>query len=131
MRTQEEIIERFKNSSDMLGTQQWDLVELLTYENAKEFLRKEFIESVEKWEDKWEQKTETKTTILDYLPFAYSKAEWERGISAGRSMLHFKTWIWFDDEKFYNEIISDIDNYTDYGMPALDKISTHYGYIRK
>lgn len=130
MRTQEEIIARFNVSDDMMGTQKWDLIELMTYENAKQFLKKEFIESVEKGENKWEQKTETKTTILGYLSFAYDKAEGERGLSAARSMMHFKTWIWFDDEKFYNEIISDIENYTDYGIEVLNKIAAHYGYSR-
>ena len=130
MRTQEEIIKRFNESNDFMGTQKSDLVDLLTFENAKQFLNKEYVESVAKWEDKWEQKTETKTTILEYLPFAYDKAEGERGISAGRSMLHFKTWIWFDDEKFYNEIISDMENYTDYGIEVLNTIAAHYGYSR-
>jgi hypothetical protein len=45
-------------------------------------------------------------------------------------MLHFKTWIWLDDEKFYNKVIDLIDNYTNYGIPALNKISEHYGYVR-
>ena len=48
MRTQEEIIARFNESNDFMGTQKSDLVDLLTFENAKPFLNKEFIESVEK-----------------------------------------------------------------------------------
>jgi hypothetical protein len=45
-------------------------------------------------------------------------------------MLHFKTWIWLDDADFYNEVIDLIDNYTEYGIPALDKISKHYGFVK-
>jgi hypothetical protein len=130
MRSQEEIVKRINESDDLFGTQIGDLVDYLEFENAKQFLNQNFIDKVEKSEEEWVVKKEPKNEILDYLDFAYSKAEDERGLSAARSMLHFKSWIWLDDDKFYNEIIDLIDNYTDYGIPALDKISEHYGYLR-
>jgi hypothetical protein len=45
-------------------------------------------------------------------------------------MLHFKTWIWLDDDEFYREIEFDIDNYYNYGLPVLDKISNKYAFGR-
>ena len=103
----------------------------MDFETAKKYLKKDYVKQVEAGEEKWEATKETpKEKILDYLEFAYEKAEGERGISASRSMLHFKTWIWLDDDKFYNEIISDIVDYSDYGISVLDKISGHYGYER-
>lgn len=126
IRTQEEIKERFDKADDLFGTQQGDLISYMTFENAKPYLKEEYVKQVESGEEKWEQSTDPKKEILEYLDFAYEKAEGERGLSAGRSMLHFKTWIWLESEEFYSEVIDLIDNYTSYGIPALDKISEHY-----
>lgn len=128
MRTAQEIKTRFESSGDLFGTQKSDLIEFMEYEDAKPYLKEDYIALIEKWEEKWEKRTEAKQLILDYMAFAYDKAESQRGLSAGRSMLHFRTWIWIDDPIFYEEIISDIDNYTDYWIPTLDKIAAHYGY---
>lgn len=130
IRTQEEIKERFEASNDMLGTQQGDLIKYMTFENAKPYLIDEYVKQVEDGEKEWIQNTDPKKDILDYMDFAYDKAEGERGLSAGRSMLHFKTWIWLDNKEFYDEIIDMIDNYSNYGIPTLNKIAEHYGYKR-
>lgn len=86
--------------------------------------------NIESGKEKWASKADPKAKILEYLDFAYEKAEGKRGLSAERSMLHFKTWIWLDDEKFYNEIIGMIEDYTDYGIPTLNRISEHYSFKR-
>jgi len=130
MRTQEEILARFEKADDIFGTQKSDLLVYMSFENAKPYLKEDYVKQVESGEEKWEVSTDPKKEILEYLDFAYDKAEGKRGLSAGRSMLHFKTWIWLDDEIFYNKIIGMIDNYTNYGIPTLDKISKHYGYVR-
>lgn len=128
IRTQEEILKRFEEVDDLLGTQKSDLIFYLTFDNAKQYLNPEYVQKVESGEETWEQKTDPKEEILDYLEFAYDKAHNQRGLSAGRSMMHFRTWIWLDDDEFYNEIIDLIDNYTSYGLPALDKIAEHYNW---
>lgn len=130
IRTQEQIMERFNEVEDLFGTQQSDLISYMTFENAKPYLKEEYVKQVEEGKEKWKQSTDPKEEILDYLEFAYSKAESERGLSAGRSMLHFKTWIWLESEDFYNEVIDLIDNYTSYGLLALDMISEHYEWER-
>src|SRR5437868_5847572 len=114
MRTKEEILARVRSVSDLFGTQVADLVEYLPFEAAKEFLNDDYKRKVEAGEEKWEMRSDPKAEILDYLEFAYGKAEDQRGLSAGRSMLHFKTWIWLDDDTFYSQVIDLIDNYTDY-----------------
>jgi len=126
IRTQEEIKELFNQVDDIFGTQKGDLINYMDFENAKEFLIDDYVKKVECGEEVWEQSTDPKKEILEYLDFAYEKAKGERGLSAGRSMLHFKTWIWLESKEFYNEVIDLIDNYTSYGIPALDKISEHY-----
>lgn len=55
--------------------------------------------------------------IRDYLPFAWEKANDCRGISAGRSLDHIRTWLWladFDDlaEKHFGD-------YSHYGKRQL------------
>ncbi len=130
IRNQEEIKVRFQKVSDLFGTQKNDLINYMTFDNAKTFLKEEYVKEVEAGTVKWVISTDPKKEILDYLDFAYNKAENERGLSAGRSMLHFKTWIWLDDNSFYGEIVDDIDNYTNYGIPTLNKIAKHYGFTR-
>ncbi len=130
MRTQEEIMDRFNKVDDLFGTQKDDLIEYLQFENAKQYLKPEYVQKVEAGEETWEVRTDAKAAILGYLDFAYGKAEDERGLSAGRSMLHFRSWIWLDDPEFYDQIVFDIDNYTNYGMSVLNKISKHYGFVR-
>jgi len=129
MRTQEEVIERINEVDDFFGFEQRDLIQFLDFEHAQEFFKEEFVEQVKQGKEKWET-TDAKKTILEYLPFAYQKAEDERGLSAGRSMKHFRAWIWFDDPEFFEKVLPLIDNYTDYGIPALDAISEHYGFKR-
>ena len=104
IRNQEEIKVRFQKVSDLFGTQKNDLINYMTFDNAKTFLKEEYVKEVEAGTVKWVISTDPKKEILDYLDFAYNKAENERGLSAGRSMLHFKTWIWLDDNSFYGEI---------------------------
>lgn len=75
MRTAQEIKTRFESSGDLLGTQKSDLIEFMDYEDAKPYFNEEYIALIEKGEEKWEKKTEAKQLILDYLSFAYDKAE--------------------------------------------------------
>jgi hypothetical protein len=132
MRTQEEILERFNNADDLFGTQKQDLIEFMDFETAKPLLKEEYVSKVEMGEEKRPPaETDAKARILDYLPFAYDKAENQRGLSAARSLLHMKTWIWLDDPAFYGEIVDAIDNYYDYGIPVLNRISAHYGFVRE
>lgn len=131
-RTQKEILKRFKEVDDLFSTQKQDLVHFMTFATAKPFLRPENVKEIEKdVPNKWKINTNPKKTILNYLSFAYDKAENQRGLSTARSMLHFKTWIWMDDPEFYEEIEHSIEHYTNYGNPVLDKIAKHYTYKPK
>lgn len=132
MRTRDEILKRFNEVNDFFGTQQGDLLSFLPFEDAKPHLKEEYVAKVEAGEEKWVPLTDPKKEILEYLGFAFQKAEDQRGLSAIRSMCHFKAWIWLEDEKFYNEISVDMESeYEDYGMSILNKIAAHYGYTRE
>lgn len=134
IRKQEEILEKFKSIDqfdDFFGVQRTDLLLFMEFETAVPFLKDEYVKDVKSGKEEYKHKTDPKKEILSYLPFAFEKAENQRGLSAARSLDHLKTWIWLDDDKFYNEIIEDIENYTNYGIPQLKKIATHYGFKRE
>ncbi len=56
-RTQEEILERFKQVNDLFGTQREDLIEYMEFEYAKQFLKEDYVAQVERGEKKWEVST--------------------------------------------------------------------------
>lgn len=101
----------------------------MTFDNAKQHLQDEYIKEVESGEESWEMETDPVKKILDYLGFAYGKVEDERSLSAERSIYHMLAWVWLTgDDKFFKEIESEADHYTDYGKAILDKIANKYGY---
>jgi hypothetical protein len=125
LRTYKEIITKIDNevvSNDMCGWNLPDYVEFLPYEYAKKYLKDEVTK--EEWEkDRREYTLENVLLAMkDYLPFAFEKAKGERGISANRSMDHYKNWFWLLGEDDMSDHVWDA--YHDYGMPKLEEIET-------
>lgn len=127
MRTQEQITEQIekRKEADILGFETVEYLRFLDYEHVKSYLK----EGV-KPED-WTPDENSKETILkimlDYMPFAWKKAKNCRGISASRSISHFKAWIWMLNDGFG---FSD-DDYCFYGKDLLRKICKQYGWDPK
>ncbi len=120
-RTQEQILNRIKEieKNDFFGFQTSDLVQFLTFENAKPFLA-DFVAKGE-----WEQQTDPVKIIKDYMPFAWDKANNCRGLSAGRSVEHMKAWMWLDGKE---ELVKKMDDlYQYYGKPCLHAVCVEYG----
>lgn len=124
-RTQKEIVQRVKRviQTDMFGFEVPELIGYLDYEHAKEFLK----EGVTEKDWSKDKRLTPKEQIEDYMWFAWEKANNKRGISAYRSMLHMRAWIWLDDPEFFNEIDSEIEDFEYYGKDVLVKICKHYG----
>ncbi len=123
MRTQAEILERIEavKNDDFFGFQRSDLIDYLDFEHAKPYLKDGVSEA--QWAER--EILEPEQAILDYLPFAWEKANDERGLSANRSMEHMKAWLWLagDDD------VSWIDErYEFYGKPHLERISERFGF---
>ncbi len=98
------------------------LIDYISFEAAKPHLKEEYIEKFEKGEEKWDQITDIKESVqdfLDYMVFAWGKAEDQRGISAGRSISKLSTWMWMLGRKDLSDILQDSDLYNPYGAPAL------------
>lgn len=118
-RSAEEIIARIEagEDEDWLGTFRSDLICNLSFDDAVLFLR----EGVTK--EDWESAT-VKGPLQEareYLEFAWGKANGCRGISASRSIDHFRAWLWLAGVDDFDEIAAR--EYQFYGKPVLVIVS--------
>lgn len=118
VRTPEEIAARVEelrtgpDHVDFFGAQHSSLVLCLPYEQARAFLKAGIPES------DWTPE-EPLTEARNYMEFAIGKATGHRGLSAGRSIDHYKGWLWIlglDTEV-------DWEAYPNYGAPILKQIA--------
>lgn len=121
MRTAEDIVARIreieKTGNDWLGTIRLDLISYLPFAEAKEWLKPEVTEA--EWKTLPRDRESVVAQIVDYFPFAYEKAENQRGISAKRSINHMQAWLWMIGE---DSLADEIKDYHDYGIPQLNRI---------
>ena len=123
MRTNDEILARIEavKANDWMGTQISDLVVRLPFAKALPYLKPEVKE------DDWEVMPRDRETVLaemlDYMPFAWDKANNERGVSASRSMNHYSAWVWLAGDD-----LGDLTQYQFYGKDNLRRICKHYGW---
>ena len=132
MRTDKEIVARIKKMEgaigDIFGFQRQDLISYLSFTAAKPWLVDEATEA--DWAEM--QQPNTREDIIaamrDYMPFALGKAENHRGLSAARSIDHFRAWLWLlgDDETF--SFADEHSNFPNYGAPILKRICEQYSF---
>lgn len=126
MRTTEEVIARIQETlkTDMFGFKASALLELLTFEQAKPFLK------TDASSDGWKTATtreELLACMREYMEFAWGKVEDHRGISAGRSVEKFEAWIWaLGDDATLKEF--EDAPYAQYGAPQLAVVCRAYGF---
>jgi hypothetical protein len=114
-KTSEEIKARIASvaDKDWMGTTRSDLIDYLSFADAKEFLKPEAMEQA------WNER-EVKAPLdaaKDYLPFAWDKANGCRGLSAGRSLDHLKAWLWLAG---FGAIVDEhFGDYSHYGKQQL------------
>jgi len=121
MRTQDEILARYneRKDNDFFGFESNEYLRFLDYEHAKQFLKPEV--AAKEWEP--EKKT-LKEIMVDYMPFAWEKANGCRGISSGRSIMHYTAWLWLDGDE---EIWPTLADYEFYGKDQLVTICKYLG----
>lgn len=136
MRTQAEIVARLEaKKNDTFGFGSSVLLDGLDFEHAKPFLKDGV--TAEQWNSKHEApgygrelqfplltEADLKAAALDYLKFAWGKAEDHRGISAARSVKKMTEFCWL--------LGIDIEwieaaEYAQYGCPILKRISELLG----
>ena len=92
MRTDEEILNRIRERRphDVLGFEWLEYLECLPFALAREFLNPEADEQV--W-NKYKPSADPRDVtarMVEYMPFAWEKANSYRGLSASRSILHYQ-----------------------------------------
>lgn len=126
MKTQEEIVSRINEikQHDLFGFESTDLLASLDFEHAKPFLKKGL-----KKED-WKPDSLTDKAVIkimvEYMDFAIEKAINHRGLSAGRSVAHYRAWLWLIGDNRLIKFIDDDSHYRNYGAPILKKIARKY-----
>lgn len=124
-RTQDAIVEQInlRKSDDLFGFEWHMYLEYLDFEHARQFLKDDVTA------EKWCSSTKTPSQqIIEYMPFAWEKANDQRGLSANRSIEHMIAWLWLDESPIYDAIVREYDdNYNFYGKPILEQICDHYG----
>lgn len=123
-RSQDDIVNKIKKSIDKCDFRCEVLINHLSFDKAKPFLRSEATE------EKWHQITdinEAAQDFLDYLNFGWDKAYDRRGLSASRSISKLSAWLWLLGRDDLAELIIDDKLYPPYGMPALVKVSESLG----
>ena len=130
MRTQAEIIARIeeRRPGDVLGFEWPEYASYLEFKNARSFLKEGTVKA--DWKVCELSKDNLLAAMLDYMPFAWEKANNCRGISANRSVMHFVAWTWLmGDDDFAKKIQDEYENnYHIYGKPTLEMICKHYGW---
>jgi hypothetical protein len=123
MRTDQEIIDRInaRKEADFFGFELTDLLIRLLFELAKPFLNPDVKD--EDWKVQPRDRDSVLKEMLEYMPFAWDKANNCRGLSAGRSMCHYMAWVWLAGDD-----LGDLTDYQYYGKDNLVKICDHYGW---
>ena len=123
MRTDDEILSRIEavKENDWMGTQIGDLIVRLPFDKARPYLKPEVTEA--DWKPTSRDRDALLAQMLDYMPFAWEKANNERGLSAGRSMDHYSAWVWLAGDD-----LGDLQKYEFYGKENLRRICQHYGW---
>lgn len=121
MKTQEEIKKYIEeHSKDPFDFSIEDLSCYLPWKDAKKYFVKDYVEAVDNGTKKYEIDTKTgKENIIEYMDFAWDKANNCRGLSAARTINHMANWLWLDG---YDALAEEIRDYSYYGKPQLVKI---------
>lgn len=133
LRTPDELATKFdelQKSSGMFDFRPEVLISYLTFESAKPYLNEDYVKEVESGTKQWEQIITIEKCaedFLDYMKFAWGKAEDERGLSASRSVQKLGMWLWIMNRDDLRRIIEDDELYNPYGAPALIEVCDTMG----
>lgn len=128
MKTQEQLVERIgaRKQEDLFGFEWQEYLRGLDFAHARPFLKDDAKEA--NWHDAPITDEGLAAKMLEYMPFAWDKANNCRGISASRSVMHYVAWLWMAGEEDLAAWCDDDDNYEHYGKPVLIHICEHFGW---
>lgn len=116
---------------DFFGVKTQELLKFIKFEFAKEFLKDEYLATNpngEEWNKNCLEVTRENVfkEIIDYLQFAWGKANDCRGLSANRSIEHFRALLWLLDDGSLEKMESI--KYEHYGKEMLIFVSELVGF---
>jgi len=116
-RTQDEIVARIEEllDNDFFGSETQELLSALDFEHAKQFLKEDATEK--DWESYPSDEAQLRKDAKGYLEFAIGKATDHRGLSAARSIGHYRGWVWLLEPELFAGF--DSAPYAPYGVPQL------------
>jgi hypothetical protein len=122
VRTDEEILARIAavKDTEMFGYQTADLMSRLSFDAALKSGQIGSDTTAEGWKIESRLSADLLATIKDYMAFGWDKATGHRGLSAERTIDHYRAWIWLLGDVEYDAI--DWENYRNYGAPILMQI---------
>jgi hypothetical protein len=133
-RTENQILQRLKeiaDADDMFGVERSRLLEALSWQAAQSFLQDGHDHEEAEWEDHRLKTTgQVIDQIVSYLGFAWGKANESRGLSAQRSLAHFRGLLYLlgSDHDELRQWIGSPEHYQFYGKPQLVKVSEVVGF---
>jgi hypothetical protein len=126
MKSQDEIVAQMKTveKDDWIGAIRGELLNALDFAHAKPFLKDDV--TADQWLTPYKSVEDVKQAIIDYLPFAWEKANNCRGISASRSVDHMRGLFWLLGR---DDMLAKFDDhYEFYGKPCLVLASVEVGF---
>lgn len=128
MKTQAEILNQIKlvERHDIFGFETSTLIDFLEFDNAKSFMKEGVTKEAWDVHVKKADRESVLACMLEYMPFAWDKANNFRGISAARSICHYKSWLWM-----LGDHSIDCEDYQFYGKDVLKAICDKYGWDHK
>jgi hypothetical protein len=132
LRPSKEIKEQYESvkKNDFFGFSGEVFTSFINWEDGKEYYKEEYRNKVDAGEEQFSYTTDIKEAaqdFLDYMNFAWGKAQDQRGISSSRSISKLSAWLWCMNRPDLSEEINRDDLYNPYGAPALISICDKMG----
>lgn len=111
-------------TGDYFGFKSEVALQFLPFRKVKQFLCDDYVAKVEKEEVEFHQITDVMEAVqdfLDYMVFAWMKADEGKGLSASRSIDKLSAWMMILSRPDVAKILQDYSLYSPYGKPALRK----------
>lgn len=130
MKTLDQILDKYQSLGDdiddTLEFYSSDLLQFVPFRYAYPYLKEKMTPA--EWEEYYKplSKKNVKQVMKEYMSFAWGKCCGERGLSALRSIAHYRAWIWILDDKTAIEYLDNYRNYTCFGAPMLQFICKRY-----
>lgn len=97
----------------------------LPWDSVKKYFNEEYLKKIESGEEQRSARVtdvmEAAQDFLDYMVFAWMKADNERGLSASRSIEKLSAWMKILSRPDVAAVLDDEELYPMYGKPALRK----------